>query len=422
MPFTTAALERFRNVNLQGQNAIANLGENNSITQKGSYYRIGWVFRGSETEKANNAVRTELLRSLGNAFGLEGMSQNKAGVTTFSKGFMTKLEKLLGADFKKDDFKIGPDGTVSSGKPLTQRRISAIINRAEIAGGIKFDIEAYKKKLTQVNAAIATLPDDTKKDNVKSYFEHVGMCLNFLEKEMDHLVTQNKDWKKPTDTEYFDIPRFIFNNPKTGQTSGMLERAPFVNYLTHNIGLFHFEQYKNLPRTLNTPEDLKDNLDYVRNTTTLYVQNAIDIFLDAKEAGKLPELSAMISKDPGACMDAKASQPGSFRVELGLLASDENMDEIDLVADHGPDTSLDKCIYEEIKIAIAKNQNDKGWADLSKTVKKELVGLIRPIMTVDNNNKIVPLMENGQHVVRAVTATDIDKLGQACTDILSIFD
>ena len=130
----------------------------------------------------------------------------------------------------------------------------------------------------------------------------------------------------------------------------------------------------------------------------------------------------MISKDPGACMDAKASQPGSFRVELGLLASDENMDEIDLVADHGPDTALDKCIYEEIKIAIAKNQNAKGWADLSKTVKKELVGLIRPIMTVDNNNKIVPLMENGQHVVRAVTATDIDKLGQACTDILSIFD
>ncbi len=119
MSFTTTALDRFRNVNLQSQNAIANIGENNTITQKGSYYRIGWVFRSSETEKANNAVRTELLQSLGNAFGLNGMSKNKDGVTTFSKGFMAKLEKLLGADFKKDDFKIGPDGTVSSGKPLT---------------------------------------------------------------------------------------------------------------------------------------------------------------------------------------------------------------------------------------------------------------------------------------------------------------
>ena len=132
MQFNTAALDGFRKANLQGTNAIANVGENNTIIQKNSYHGgIGRIFRKSATEAANNAARTELLRSLGNAFGLEGMSENKNGVTTFSKGFMTRLEQILGKDFKRGDFEIGPDGTVSSGKPLTQRRIAAIINRAE---------------------------------------------------------------------------------------------------------------------------------------------------------------------------------------------------------------------------------------------------------------------------------------------------
>jgi hypothetical protein len=419
MSFTTTALDRFRNVNLQGQNAIANIGENNSITQKGSYYRIGWVFRSSETEKANKAVRTELLQSLGNAFGLNGMSKNKDGVTIFSKGFMAKLEKLLGADFKKDDFKIGPDGTVSSGKPLTQRRISAIINRAEVAAGIKFDAKGYKAKLALINAEVAKLPEGYQKDHLTSYYAHVAKSIDFLDKDLEKLVVDNEDFRPGFEDE---IPLFFFKNPKTGETSKMMVRAPFVNYLANNVGLFHFEQYKSLPQRLKSPEDLKANMDYVRNTTTLYVQEAIDIFLDAKEAGKLPELTNLICKDPGACMDAKASRTGSFRVDLGLLAPDVNMNEIDLVADHGPDTNLDKCIYEEIRIANAKNQNAKGWADLAKTVKKELVGLIRPIMTVNENNQIVPLMENGQQVVRAVTPADIDKLGPVCTATLRIFD
>ncbi len=58
----------------------------------------------SSTRAANNAARTEFLRSLGNAFGLEGIGRNDKGVTTFSKDFMDKLEKLLGPDFKRDAF------------------------------------------------------------------------------------------------------------------------------------------------------------------------------------------------------------------------------------------------------------------------------------------------------------------------------
>ena len=420
MQFNITALDGFRKANLQGEKAIANVGENNTIIQKNSYHGgIGRIFRKSATEAANNAARTELLKSLGNAFGLEGMSENKNGVTTFSKGFMTRLEQLLGKDFKRGDFEIGPDGTVSSGKPLTQRRIAAIINRAEIAAGIKFDAKAYKAKLALVNAEVAKLPDGYQKDKLTSYFAHVAKCIDFLDKDLDKMIIKNEDWRPGFED---DIPLCFFKNPKTGKMSDMMVRAPLVNYLSENIGLFHFEQYKNIPQKLNSPEDLKANMDYVRNTTKLYVQEAIDLFLDAKGAGKLPELTKLICKEPGACMDAKASQPGAFRVDLGLLAPDVNMDEIDLVADHGPDTKLDKCIYEEIRVANAQTKGAKGWADLAKAVKKELVGQIRPIMTLDEHNKIVPLMKDGQQVVRAVTAADIDKIGPVCTNILGIFD
>lgn len=44
---------------------------------------------------------------------------------------MDKLEKLLGKELKRGDFGIGSDGTVTSGKPLTARRIRAIINKID---------------------------------------------------------------------------------------------------------------------------------------------------------------------------------------------------------------------------------------------------------------------------------------------------
>ena len=198
MPFTTTALDRFRNVNLQGQNAIANIGENNSITQKGSYYRIGWVFRSSETEKANNAVRTELLQSLGNAFGLNGMGQNKDGVTTFSKSFMDKLQKLLGDEFKRNDFGISDDGTVTSGKPLTQRRVSAIVKQAILASKGSYDYETYKAKLDYVQGQIANVTakgDQTynKKAAVK-HFDAVAKLMDFAKDELPRMIEIDTDY------------------------------------------------------------------------------------------------------------------------------------------------------------------------------------------------------------------------------------
>jgi hypothetical protein len=56
---------------------------------------------------------------------------------------MEKLEKMLGPAFKRDDFNVGADGVVASGRPLTARRIKAILVSAQNAA----NDEAYNRAL-----------------------------------------------------------------------------------------------------------------------------------------------------------------------------------------------------------------------------------------------------------------------------------
>ena len=69
--FDLNALIRFSNVNCGDNDAIANLDNGNGLVQN---EKLGFIltrkFRSSTAEKQNNAVRTELLKALGNAFGL----------------------------------------------------------------------------------------------------------------------------------------------------------------------------------------------------------------------------------------------------------------------------------------------------------------------------------------------------------------
>ena len=75
----------------------------------------------------------------------------KGGKTRFSADFMAKLERILGRDvFKAADFKLNRDGSVSSGKPLTQRRIQAIVEKAGIYANTGFSVGAYRQKLESI--------------------------------------------------------------------------------------------------------------------------------------------------------------------------------------------------------------------------------------------------------------------------------
>ena len=134
--FNPDALSMFSNVNFGQDDAIANLnGGKDGLVQNGT--RGLGVFakmRFKSTKANNNAVRTELLKALGQAFGIDGVTTVKGGKTKFSDGFMRRLEEILGPEaFKRGDFGI-KNGVVDSGKPLTQRRITAIVNAARAKG------------------------------------------------------------------------------------------------------------------------------------------------------------------------------------------------------------------------------------------------------------------------------------------------
>ncbi len=128
-----SALSRFSRADLSGADTIAALSRDCSdqLEEAGTYKGALGALRRSDDEKANNnAVRTELLKSLGQAFHIEGMVERGDGKVTFNKAFMDRLGKLFGADLKQEDFGISADGSVASGRPLTKRRITAILHKA----------------------------------------------------------------------------------------------------------------------------------------------------------------------------------------------------------------------------------------------------------------------------------------------------
>lgn len=175
MSFNITALNAFRNVNLGGNDAIANLGQEDNVVKNNTYYGgIGKVFRGDATKAENNAIRAELLRSLGNVFGLSGMSE-KDGKVTFSKDFMDKLESYLGSAFKREDFGVGDDGTVSSGKPLTQRRIQAVERAVvSVSGLVDNAIAAAKTAATFPYGLVKDINYGTLDDLIESAMKAAG--------------------------------------------------------------------------------------------------------------------------------------------------------------------------------------------------------------------------------------------------------
>lgn len=431
--FNSKPLEMFHGAQFANANSIVNLDGDNKLKSNGKLGSALWKsFRSGDTKDANNAIRTQLLKSLGQAFGLSGMTET-GGKVTFSRAFMDELEKILGRDvLKTGDFKLNADGAVTSGRPLTQRRISAILLKAAIVGHGDFNVKDYALKLGAINKELAAMGTKTSENkDFAAYFQHIGTCVDFLANDFENLIKKNEYWEANDmlDVSNEGVPRFVIkdpDDPRTKQGSGvpLFTKGNLAKWLGEKSpihGLFHTELYKNIPNNIDTPEALKALKDYVRSTIILYVQSAIDLYFDAKDAGKLEEYKKAISMETGACMDAKASRPGEIRKELGLFSEEEV--NVGVFAEHDASTNLDKCLYEEIK--VANNNIDggaKGWDEIAGTVKKALVGQVRPIMTLDEKNgMIVPLTENGKQVVRAITEADIDRIGPACADILGIF-
>jgi hypothetical protein len=122
-----AALDMFRTANNWTVDSIANLDGKDAIKNVGEYKgRISALGRTTVEKTANNAMRTELLKSLANAFNMEGMTISD-GKARFTREFLRNLERKLGVEFKRGDFTLDAQGNVNSGRPLTARRIKAIL-------------------------------------------------------------------------------------------------------------------------------------------------------------------------------------------------------------------------------------------------------------------------------------------------------
>lgn len=154
MNINFSALNMFRNVEVQNQKAILveidGKGYSASSTYKGP---LSGMVRSEGERLVNNNMRENLMDALADAFGMKNEVTTVDGKKHYSTTLIDTLEKHLGKDFKREDFGF-KDGSVSSGRPLTMRRVTAILNKLE---NVKFNIADYEKHLNRAQAKLDSM-------------------------------------------------------------------------------------------------------------------------------------------------------------------------------------------------------------------------------------------------------------------------
>ncbi len=424
MSFKISELSAFSKATLgTSANAIANFSaDDNKIVRKNTYYTwVGKIFRLSGAKNANNAVRTELLRALGKAFDLEGMGNNAEGKATFSQRFMDRLSELLGDDFKREDFGIDADGVVTSGKPLTQRRIKAILRRATLVGRVKnedFDIKAAQLKYDYVDSKLKSLPKDSR---IRQHFDSVKKVMSFVQNELPTLLTRYYLFDRTQPVGELNPAGDLRKIDKEGNISisPLLKIDNVRAYLSDRLGE-HFHIPENIiPGKYTLIDDLDDPAGqittYVGNVCKSYIMASLDLYIEAEAKGKLGQFSNALY---GVCLEAKTESLMTFKFTYLPDAGDA-------VSLHDKTMSLEKCMGKEIQLLIEDENDDskKTWANVAARVKEKLVGVVRPICTAEverdedgdiTNVNYKPLLDiNGKPVVREVTEDDLDEIGEA---------
>lgn len=437
--FNASALDTFKNISLADDNAIANINDNGEIVQNGTFSKSNifrWM-RSGTTQASNNNIRTQLLQSLGKTFGLEsGITTGQNGTVTFSGEFMNKLEKLLGSSFKREDFGISEaGGAVSSGKPLTSRRINEIVTSAMTYNNSSFSVEAYKNKLSGIMKdyklpSTLGMSDEqykslTSNNPAANIFGDIEKCLDFLDKgKFDQMLRMSPEYELalelnddiPEDMNKFDV--YDDNAGKFIHLKNNMKK--FEDKLWKILGgeLIHTERAK-FDRETST--DLKPLKNYIETTIKSFVKNTVDAYYESKINGKLDQFNAQL-KNPGACMEDKGKTFFEFRQnKLQGGVKDAKLEaELDLVVNRSQSKTLKQRVEDELNFAFRKKDGD-SWKDYADTVKKNLVGktceIIVPEEDTNGNTRYVNLLdENGNKVIRPVTEADIDKLGEALYD------
>lgn len=278
--FNPKALDAFSNVDFGDENAIANLEGPNGLVQNG---KLGsWLlkpFRRTPAEDRNNAVRTELLKALGQAFQLDGVVEQD-GKTRFSDEFMDRLADLLGPAFKRGDFGI-KGGEVKSGKPLTQRRIAAIFKAAAtVKAETPYDANAYAAKADAIADVLKT-KDPRAQATISGlgYVKSIKKTIDFLESDLagfDEACRNPNDLEKVQDWVGRKIQLYIWPE----EIAAFLEQAdPVAEPDDPGEGW---------------PARRAQIKTYLRNRLETMVKTTIDTCLEARAAGKLDDCMMVV--------------------------------------------------------------------------------------------------------------------------------
>ncbi len=417
-------------------NAIANLNGDRMV-QNGTFSTkniFRWM-RLSSTKAANNQVRTEFLRSLGEAFGIEGATVGNDGKTRFSKDFMDRLEAIFGADFKRDDFGVGKDGVVASGKPLTERRITAIVTRALVVGKTPFDVDAYRAKVGEMlKMGLDAKLDDKAISNLRAQIVRMTKALDFLaDGGVDAFIEENPYYVEEdeesegrgyhvirTAEEAGEYPYFLkTENGRVPLKSKIpLGEAIFAKYSTGSHGgvLLHVDNLKVTTKNRSTENDEYVDFhaaikSYVHDSLKAYVKLSVDMFYDTVGT-KLGERLARKVFNCTACIEGQTSELIQFQASHGLVESADGTVPVNLaVADHNSETDLLECLAREAQALEQANHDegrDLGWDDYRPAFVENLVGLVRPVQ----------IEANGPVETREVTESDIDALRDRLNEIL----
>ena len=441
----SAALNIYRNAAFADGKTILN-NDGDGIKANGVYKgALSALSRSSEEKVANNAVRTELLKALGRAFNVKGMTEVD-GKVTFSKDFMARLEKILGADFKRGDFGINANGEVASGKPLTMRRIQAIVKKADLVGAGTFSVDVYRRKfevmLKDMGATKMTPEDMKKKGGEFVTLHNIAKILTFLEKEVDKSVRVNPEYEyarevhdfenddgAPFDENSFKGSRFEYldmTKGKNGEYVALRKLDDWILYVHLRAGVvFHPERCHAFSK--ENYASITELNKYLSDNLKLYVKKAIDNYFAAQNCGKMDAYIKVMGPNAGVCLEEKCMRLVEFEdehlIEKGAMDVAE-VAELRRIAEAAPVNgeipSVENLVYKEIEAILGMGEqyaNSDDWDDFAALVKEHLVGTTAKIMQVvmdGDEYKFEPVMEDGKPVVRPLTAADLDAIGPAC--------
>ena len=294
--FNPQALNAFAKFNVGNNNAIANLGEGGNLVQKDA---LGFMrFRLPSTKERNNAVRTELLKALGNAFSIDGVTE-RDGKTRFSAQFMNRLEEILGPEvFKREDFGL-EGGEVASGKPLTQRRITAIVKAACAKSESGYDATAYSAKADAIADAFKGRdPNALSTRTAQRYVDAMKRTIDWLENDLegfDAAVPGIGNLEKVKTFVYKRTRLFIYPDDIRSFLA-QVEAAKRQDRPENEDEQNQIINIDNLPKNDEATEERRANIKtYIIDRLQTMVKESIDICLMAIAAGKADEVMEIVN-------------------------------------------------------------------------------------------------------------------------------